>query len=93
VIARLRALFSKKDAPSEAVDLNEATREVIALSLSKLHRNRIVLRLDLADDLPLVTSDRVQIRLSRVIVAGCGQRSMTAQALPFHSRFLTGPAL
>jgi C4-dicarboxylate-specific signal transduction histidine kinase len=62
VIARLRALFNKKDAPSEAVDLNEATREVIALSLSELQRNRIVLRLDLADDLPLVTSDRVQIQ-------------------------------
>jgi C4-dicarboxylate-specific signal transduction histidine kinase len=32
VIARLRALFTKKDAAKEPVDLNEATREVIALS-------------------------------------------------------------
>jgi C4-dicarboxylate-specific signal transduction histidine kinase len=62
VITRLRALFSKKGATTEAVDLNEATREVVALSLSRLQRNRVVLRLDLADDLPLVTSDRVQIQ-------------------------------
>ena len=38
VITRLRALFSKKDITTEPVDLNEATREVIALSLSELQR-------------------------------------------------------
>ena len=40
VIKRLRALFSKKDLTIEPVDLNEATREVIALSLSEFHRVR-----------------------------------------------------
>ncbi len=35
VITRLRALFSKKDTTTEAVDLNEATREVIALSAKR----------------------------------------------------------
>ena len=35
VITRLRALFSNKDAATELVDLNEATREVIALSRSR----------------------------------------------------------
>lgn len=38
VITRLRALFSKKDAATELVDLNEAAREVIALSVHKLRR-------------------------------------------------------
>jgi signal transduction histidine kinase len=42
--------------------LNEATREVIALTLSDLQRNRVVLRSDLASDLPLVTGDRVQLQ-------------------------------
>jgi signal transduction histidine kinase len=42
--------------------LNEATREVIALSLSELQRNRVILRTELADDLPLVTGDRVQLQ-------------------------------
>jgi PAS domain S-box-containing protein len=62
VITRLRALFSKKEVTTEAVDLNEATREVIALSLSELQRSRVILRPELADDLPPVTGDRVQLQ-------------------------------
>ena len=62
VITRLRALFSKKHALAEQVDLNDAAREVIALSLSELQRNRVILRSELADDLPLVTGDRVQLQ-------------------------------
>jgi PAS domain S-box-containing protein len=62
VITRLRALFSKKHAATESVDLNEATREVIALTLSELQRNRVILRSELADELPLVTGDRVQLQ-------------------------------
>ena len=62
VIARLRALFSKKEAATGPVDLNEATQEVIALSLSDLQRNRVVLRSELAADLPPVTGDRVQLQ-------------------------------
>jgi PAS domain S-box-containing protein len=62
VITRLRALFGKKNSTSESVDLNEATREVIALSLSELQGSRVVLRTELADDLPAVTGDRVQLQ-------------------------------
>lgn len=62
VIARLRALFSKKDETAELVDLNQATREVITLSLSELHRNRVILKPELASDLPHVTGDRVQLQ-------------------------------
>src|ERR1700752_3024610 len=62
VITRLRALFSQKDATIESVDLNEATREVIALSLSELQRNRVILRSELADYLPPVAGDRVQLQ-------------------------------
>jgi PAS domain S-box-containing protein len=62
VITRLRGLFSKKDPTIESVDLNEATREVIVLSLSKLQGERVSLRTELADDLPLVTGDRVQLQ-------------------------------
>jgi signal transduction histidine kinase len=62
VITRLRALYTKKEASPESMDLNEATREVIALSLSELQRNRVILRPELTDDLPLVTGDRVQLQ-------------------------------
>jgi PAS domain S-box-containing protein len=62
VIMRLRALFSKKETIAESMDLNEATREVIALSLSELQRDRVILRSEFAEDLPLVTGDRVQLQ-------------------------------
>jgi PAS domain S-box-containing protein len=62
VITRLRALFSKKEFTLEPLDLNEAAREVIALSMSDLQRNRVVLRSELAADLPPVLGDRVQLQ-------------------------------
>jgi signal transduction histidine kinase len=62
VIARLRALFSKREFTVETLDLTEATHEVIALSLSDLKRNRVILRSELVDDLPPVTGDRVQLQ-------------------------------
>src|SRR3989442_117300 len=62
VITRLRALFGKQSTTTEAVDLNEATREVIALSLSELQGGGVVLRAELADGLPRVTGDRVQLQ-------------------------------
>jgi len=62
VVTRLRALFSKKEFTLESLDLNETTREIIALSLSELQRNRVVLQSELADDLPTITGDRVQLQ-------------------------------
>jgi C4-dicarboxylate-specific signal transduction histidine kinase len=62
VITRLRALFSKEGAATESVVLNEATKEVIALSLSELRRSSVILRTELADDLPPVRGDRVQLQ-------------------------------
>src|SRR5262249_33819090 len=62
VITRLRALYSKKEFTPEQLDLNQATEEVIALSLSDLQRNRVVLRLELAQHLPHVMGDRVQLQ-------------------------------
>jgi PAS domain S-box-containing protein len=62
VVTRLRALFTKKETATESVDLNDATREVIALSSGELERNRVIVRTDLAGDLPLVTGDRVQLQ-------------------------------
>jgi C4-dicarboxylate-specific signal transduction histidine kinase len=62
VITRLRALFGRKGAATEPVDLNEAAREVIALSLSELQGSRVILRSELAADLPPVTGDRIQLQ-------------------------------
>jgi signal transduction histidine kinase len=62
MITRLRDLFSKKQVTTESLDLNEATREVIALSLSELQRNRVSLQADLDTELPVITGNRVQLQ-------------------------------
>jgi signal transduction histidine kinase len=66
VITGLRALFNNKGLAYELVDLNEAAREVIALSLNKFERSRVVLRTQFSNDLTPVKGDRVQ--LQQVIV-------------------------
>jgi signal transduction histidine kinase len=62
VIKRLRALFCKKGVTYESLDLNEATREVVALSLSELERNKVMVRTELAGELPPIQGDRVQLQ-------------------------------
>ncbi len=62
VITRLRALFSTEEFTLELLDLNEVTQEVVALSLSDLQRNRVALQSELAEDLPAITGDRIQLQ-------------------------------
>jgi signal transduction histidine kinase len=62
VITRLRTLYSKKDTQPELMDLNETAREVTSLSLSELQRNRVIIRHELAEDLPPVIGDRIQLQ-------------------------------
>jgi PAS domain S-box-containing protein len=62
VIRRLRALFIKKDTSIEPMDLNEITREVIALSSTDLQRSSVILCTEYGGDLPLVRGDRVQLQ-------------------------------
>ena len=42
--------------------MNEATREVLALSMSELQRAQVIVRTELAHDLPPVKGDRVQLQ-------------------------------
>jgi signal transduction histidine kinase len=62
MIARLRAMFTKKELSTEPLDLNGAIREVMALSSSELERNRVVVESELADDLPTIIGDRIQLQ-------------------------------
>jgi PAS domain S-box-containing protein len=62
IVTRLRTLFKRKEVAAESIDLNDAAREVIALSLSELQRDRILVRHDLAENLPAVKGDRIQLQ-------------------------------
>ena len=55
-------MFSKREFTLEPMDLNEVTREVMALLSNDLQRNGTVLQVELADDLPLVNGDRIQLQ-------------------------------
>jgi signal transduction histidine kinase len=61
-IARLRKLYIRKDLQSEPMDLNEAAREVVSLSLNELQRDRVIVRNELTDGLLLVNGDRIQLQ-------------------------------
>lgn len=62
VISRLRTLYSGQEVQFEVMDLNDAARDVITLSAAELQRNRVVLRQDLAEQLPQVLGDRIQLQ-------------------------------
>jgi signal transduction histidine kinase/GAF domain-containing protein len=62
VLKRLRAMFARKEATAEIVDLNDAAREVMALSASELQRRRALVQTGFADGLPSVSADRVQLQ-------------------------------
>jgi C4-dicarboxylate-specific signal transduction histidine kinase len=80
IISTLRDLFSRKTPTAEAVDLNGATREVLALMRSELRRGRVIQVLDLAEGLPSVLGDRVQLQqviinlLRNAVEAGSGTK-------------------
>jgi C4-dicarboxylate-specific signal transduction histidine kinase len=62
VVARIRALSQKTRAARESVNINEAIEEIVVLIGAELQRDRVVLRMDLAADLPSVLGDRVQLQ-------------------------------
>ena len=83
VINRLRALFTKKETLVELMDINDVTRDVIALSQHELDRNRIVVRTEFADALPEVRGDRVQIQqvvLNLLLNAGDAMNAVADRA-------------
>jgi signal transduction histidine kinase len=62
VVAHIRALL-KKDKPNHVdVDLNDAIREVIALTRGERGARHVSLRTELFADLPTVRGDRIQLQ-------------------------------
>jgi PAS domain S-box-containing protein len=62
VIARIRALTRKTPFQKQQVDLNDVVREVAGLTRTEMDRNRVELRTELADDLPPVQADRIELQ-------------------------------
>ena len=62
VIARIRALVKQAPPRRDELDINQAIHEVLALTQTELQRHNVRLQRRLADDLPLVSADRIQLQ-------------------------------
>jgi PAS domain S-box-containing protein len=62
VVNRIRGLVKKVPAQKAALDINEAILETIALTRSEMRQHDIVLKTELANDLPRILGDRIQLQ-------------------------------
>jgi PAS domain S-box-containing protein len=62
VIGRIRALIKKVPARKTVLDVNAMILEAIALARSEIERHRVLLQTELANDLPRIRGDRVQLQ-------------------------------
>jgi len=91
IINRVRLLFKKGTPQRELVDVNEVAREMIVLLGDEASRHSISVRTELAEDLPHVIGDRVQLQqvLMNLIVNAVdamhdvdGQRELIIKSQP-----------
>jgi PAS domain S-box-containing protein len=62
VISGMRTLFKKAPTTKEPVDINEVAQEVLILTQTELKKNRVSLRTQFANDLPIVIGDKIQLQ-------------------------------
>jgi signal transduction histidine kinase len=62
VVGRIRALMQKVPTRSDSVNLNEAVHEVLELTNGEALKHGVSVRTQLADGLPLIQGDRVQLQ-------------------------------
>jgi C4-dicarboxylate-specific signal transduction histidine kinase len=87
VVGRIRALIKKVPARKDAVEINDAILEVIALTHSEAANNSVSVRTQFAEGLPRVQGDRVQLQqvmLNLIVnaiqaMSGIGERARELQ--------------
>jgi C4-dicarboxylate-specific signal transduction histidine kinase len=81
IISRIRALAAKTPPQKEWLDINLTIGEVVALAGSELQHNHVSLRTVLADDLPSVRGDRIQLQqvLLNLIINAVEAMSQTSE--------------
>jgi C4-dicarboxylate-specific signal transduction histidine kinase len=62
IVSGIRGLFKMAPLQSSAVDVNEAILEVISLTHGELVKNGVTVQTQLAEGLPLIQGDRVQLQ-------------------------------
>ena len=62
VITRLRSLFRRDGSAKERIGMSEIVREVVAITRAEVQKGGATIRTQMAEDLPPVTGDRVQLQ-------------------------------
>jgi PAS domain S-box-containing protein len=62
IIDRVRALYQKGSSQLERVDLNQMIEEMVIMMSDEAYRHAVTIRTDLAQGLPKVMADRVQLQ-------------------------------
>jgi C4-dicarboxylate-specific signal transduction histidine kinase len=72
VIGRIRALVTKAPPRKDSLEINAAIREIVELTRGEAANSGVSLRTDLAEALPLIVGDRVQLQqvLLNLIING-----------------------
>lgn len=86
VIVRIRALLRKTGATHEPLDLNRLIEEVVEFARAETSENKIKLRLELAENIPSVAGDRIQLQQAVLNLIRNGIEAM--EAIPEQKRKL-----
>lgn len=82
VIERIRGLAKRSSMQKEQLNVNKPIDEIISLTTTEIVQNRILLRTQLSDDLPLVLGDQIQLQqvLLNLILNAIEAMSSTAES-------------
>lgn len=88
IIDRLRSLYTKAPSPCEMLDGNTTIREIIEMLRVEANRYKVLMNADLAADLPMIMSDRVQLQqvLMNLIVNAIEAMKETGGSISIESR-------
>jgi PAS domain S-box-containing protein len=87
IIARVRALATRSTPEKTSLHLRDVVVEALALAQGELAERRIAVRTELADNLPLIYADRVQ--LQQVLLNLVMNASEAMSSMPDDRRVLT----
>jgi PAS domain S-box-containing protein len=80
IIANIRGMFRKDGQKKDSLNVNDLVRDVLALVKGEIERRRIVLQLELREDLPKIVGERVplqQVLLNLIMNAVEAMSSLT----------------
>jgi len=96
VVGRIRAMFKKAPPRRDAVEINDAIREVVGLTRGEIVKNNISVETQLAENLPPIQGDRVQLQqvllnlIINAVEAMCGGHDGSRELLISTGEYANG---